>query len=145
MSKSVAYIEIIFENLDSIVIPARYFIDFQLDDIHTKVHRAAANAISKYSVVNFVIFELTANASKDAPTFTGDVHCINTGEGTLFERLQGRDITCLKLIYADKSEETFIVAWEEDEGILYESRLQHVSIDSAGHLCVQIMHTSNDL
>ena len=44
MRKVIAYVEITFENLDSIVIPACYFRDFKLDDIHTVVHRAAANA-----------------------------------------------------------------------------------------------------
>lgn len=141
MSKVIAYVEIIFENLDSIIIPARYFRDFELDDIQTVVHRAVANAILRYSVVNSVMFGLEAEANKDASAFTGDVHCINTGEGTLFDRLQSQDITHLKLIYADKTEEDFVVAWEDGENDEYYNRLQRTFIDSAGRLCVQIMRS----
>lgn len=140
MSKVIAYVEIIFENLDSIVIPARYFRDFELDDIHTVVRRAAANAILKYSVVNSVMFELEAETNNDAVTFTGDVHCINTGEGTLFDRLQVSDITQLKLIYTDKTEEDFVVVWEDEENNEYDNRLQHTAIDPAGQIRVQIIH-----
>ena len=110
MSKDVRSISITFENLDHIVIPAHYFSAFNLSDICTEVCRVAMNAILKHSIVNSVTFELSPDTNKDTAIFEGDVHCINTGEGTLFDRLQGRDITHLKLIYADKTEEDFVVA-----------------------------------
>ena len=69
------------------------------------------------------MFELDTEANKDAVTFTGDVRCINTGDGTLFDRLQGRDITQLKLIYTDKTEEDFVVVWEDEENNVYDNRL----------------------
>ena len=142
MSKDVRFIEITFENLDYVVIPAHYFREFELTDIRTTVRRAAANAILKCTVVNSVMFELDPEVNKDAAAFEGSVYCISTGEGSLFDRLQNRDITQMKLIYADKTEEEFSVAWEDEENDEYRNRLQRTLINSAGQLCVQIMRSS---
>lgn len=140
MSQDVHFIEIIFENLDCITVPAHYFFDFELDDIRTSVSRAAANAILRYSVANSVMFELKLEANNDAAGFSGDVHCISTGEGSLLDRLQAQDITHITLIYDDKTEEEFSIAWEDDGDDEYHNRLQSAHMNAEGRLCVQIGH-----
>lgn len=140
MSQDVRFIEITFENLDCITIPAPYFYDFQLTDIQTSVRRAAANAILKCSVANSVIFELKAEANKDAVTFEGDFYCVDAEDDGLFQRLQDRDITHIDLIYADKSRERFSIVWEDDGDDEYHNRLQSASLNAEGRLCVQIGH-----
>ena len=138
MSQNVSSIEITFENLDYIVIPAHYFIAFELADIRTTVRRMAANAILKCTVANSVMFELKPETNNDAMTFEGSVYCISTGDGGLFERFQARDITQLKLIYADKAEEELYVAWEDEENNEYQNRLQSTYLNSENQLCVRI-------
>lgn len=142
MSQDVRFIEITFENLDYIVIPAHYFREFELTDIRTTVRRVATNAILKCAVVNSVMFELNLEANKDAGAFEGSVCCISTEEGSLFDRLQNRDITQMKLIYADKAEEEFSIAWEDEENDEYRNRLRRTLINPAGQLYVQIMRSS---
>lgn len=140
MSQDVRFIEVTFENLDYITIPAPYFYDFQMTDIQTSVRRVAANAILKYSLVNSVIFELKAEANKDAVTFEGDFYCGDSEDDGLFQRLQNRDITHIDLIYADKSREQFSIVWEDDGDDEYHNRLQSSSVNAEGRLCVQIGH-----
>ena len=50
MSKRVESIEITFENLDYINIPAEYFGEFYITGIQTTVERLALTAISEVSV-----------------------------------------------------------------------------------------------
>lgn len=140
MSQDVRFIEITFENLEYITIPAPYFYDFQLTDIQTSVRRAAANAILKYSIANTVIFELKAEANKDAVTFEGDFNFVNAEDDGLFQRLHARDITHIDLIYADKSREQFSIVWEDDGDDEYHNRLQSAFLNAEGRLCVKIGH-----
>ena len=104
MLEDIHSIEIIFENLDYIVIPAHYFRAFECTGDQKTVQFMEENAVS---------FELDPAANRDAASFAGDVHCICTGEGTLFERLQARDITRISLAYADQTEQVMQAAWED--------------------------------
>ena len=141
MSKVITDIEIIFENMDSIVIPARYFLDFEFDSIHNKIRRVAINAILNYSVADTIMFVLDGSANNDAITFDGDIHLLNLSEQTLFERLQGNDITKLRLIYVANTDETFNAPWEDLGDDIFTNQLQHTAIDSNGHMYVQIKTT----
>jgi len=138
MSQDVRFIEITFENIDYIKIPAHYFRGFELEDIRTKVRRAALNAILRYSSVNFTMFELAPEADLEAGTFDGFVFGLKEGEISLFERLQQNDITQIKLIYSDETEEEFCVAWEDEDLGGYTNLLQSSTFDDDGTICVRI-------
>lgn len=138
MSNDVRFIDITFENIDNIIIPSHYFAAFELDDICTKVCRAAMNAILRYSVANSVKFELNPEANRDADTFGGDVYYTDEGEDKLFRRLQYDDITSLKLIFSDGTFEELRVPWEDEENNEYRNKLQSSFLNEAGQLCVQI-------
>ena len=58
MSKSVKSIELTFENIDYIVIPAHFFLDFMLEDVKVKICRAAVNAILRYNSTDKLMFVL---------------------------------------------------------------------------------------
>lgn len=120
MSKDICFIEITFENIDYIRIPADYFRAFNTENI------------------NSVMFELNPEANRDADGFDGDVHRIHVEGETLFDRLQMQDITHFKLIYADQTEEEFFVPWENADNGGYANRLQTSSIDGSGIFRVSI-------
>jgi hypothetical protein len=60
MSKRVESIEITFENLDYINIPAEYFGEFYITGIQTTVERLALNAIVQRTRADQIDFELLA-------------------------------------------------------------------------------------
>lgn len=138
MSQDVRFIEITFENIDYIRIPAHYFRDFELAEVHTIVRRATANAILRYQKASSVTLELIGEADLEAANFDGDVFGLKEGETSLFKRLQRNDITKIKLIYSDKTEEEFSVAWEDADRGGYTNLLQSSTVDDAGTICVRI-------
>lgn len=138
MSKDICFVEISFENIEYIKIPAHYFKDFELADIRTTVRRAAANAVLRYATANSVSLEFEPEANQDGKSFEGDVHSIQYENGCLFDRLQQNDITEIKLIYADETEEEFSVVWADAEDNEYRNRLQSSFINDSGRLRVQI-------
>ena len=138
MSQDVRFIEITFENLDYIKIPAHYFRDFELADIRTTVRRVAANVILRYCSVGATMFELAPEADLEAGTFDGDVFGLKEGDTSLFKRLQRNDITQIKLIYSDKTEEELSVAWEDADRGGYTNLLQSSTFDDDGTICVRI-------
>ena len=138
MNRDICLIEITFENTDFIKIPAHYFRDFVLEDVRTVVRRAAANAILRYFEANSVLIELEPEANRDGKTFEGDVHIVHYGNNSLFERLQQNDITAIKLIYADDTEESFYVVWEDEDESGFRNLFQSSTVDEDGIICVKI-------
>lgn len=139
MSKSVKDVEITFENIDYIIVPSQYFLDFSFEDIHTEIHRAAINAILRYSVVKSLKFVLKKEVNDVARSLEGDVHCVHYGEDTLFDRIHTHhDITHVKLIYMDDTFEEFAAEWEDDGDDEYRNLLQQTSINEDGNLLVTI-------
>ena len=129
MSKTIEAIEITFENIDTILIPVRYFRDIVLGDIHTATSSGNANTLRRYSSTESVIFELDPKVNEITADFEGGEYCLNSPPD-FWARLKMRDIAQLTLFYTDKTHEDFYVPWDpEDE---YHNRLQTVTINDDG-------------
>ncbi len=139
MSKSVKSIELIFENIDYIVIPAHFFLDFMLEDVTVKICRCAVNAILRFNSTDKLMFVLKKEVNEVASSFEGDVHVIQYEGATLFERISiYSDLTHIKFVYEDESSEEYSVAWEDDDNNEDRNRLQKATITEDGNLCVEI-------
>lgn len=77
-------------------------------------------------------------ADLEAANFDGDVFGLKEGETSLFKRLQRNDITQIKLIYSDKTEEEFSAVWEDADRGGYTNLLQSSTVDDDGTICVRI-------
>ena len=139
MSKSVKSIELTFENIDYIVIPAHYFLDFLLEDVKTKICRAAVNAILRFNSTDKLMFVLKKEVNEVALTFEGDIYVMQCEGATLFERISTYcDLTHIKFIYEDETSEEYSVVWEDEDNNEYRNRFQKTTITEDGHLCVEI-------
>jgi len=123
MNQSTHFIELIFENLDYVKIPARYFSSFDVTDCS-----------GSYAVA----FALKPEASADFGTFEADVHSIQYESETLFDRLKRNDITHIDLDHGKGLNEHLSVVWEDADLRGYRNRLQSVSVGHDGMLCVRI-------
>lgn len=139
MSKSVKSIELTFENIDYIVIPAHFFLDFMLEDVKVKICRAAVNAILRYNSTDKLMFVLKKEVNEVASNLEGDVHAIQCEGATLFERISiYNDLTHIKFVYEDESSEEYSITWEDEDNNEYRNGLQKATITEDGNLCVEI-------
>ena len=128
MEQDITGIELTFENLDSILIPASYFDAFQYTASPTKVEHT----------VYTVDFTLKAETDRDAASFSGDVQELQTGRETLFERLCRNDIAQITLFRTGLRPALIDVIWEDDPNNEYRNRLQDTSINTEGSLSIRI-------
>lgn len=63
------YIELVFENVDSIKIEGKYIGDFLVADLETSIKRIACNSIDKIDVANTVAIEIHKDANKERYQF----------------------------------------------------------------------------
>ena len=138
MSKMVKSVEITFENLDYVEIPAEYFGKFQISGICTTAERLACNAILKQSKAEQVAFELLRSVDIALPGLMRDLFYDPMVEFSLLERIKDRrDITHLELHYDDCTAERFCVPWEDAEDE-YHNKLQQANINNNGNLTVKL-------
>ncbi len=126
MTPNIHFIELTFENLDHIKIPAHYFRDFELAD--------GPESSGSYAVA----FTLKPEANADFTTFDADIHSVEVGDETLFDRLQRNDITHIGLDHGSGPEERLPVIWEDADSLGYTNRLQSVAVNCDGALYVRI-------
>lgn len=106
MNKTLSYIELTFENIDYIVIPAQYFTDICISNISS----------GSLGTAESIEFTLKKGVNEAAYAFTGDVYVMQSGGAFLFERISRYcDITHIKMIYEDDTFEEYTVVWEEDQ------------------------------
>lgn len=138
MSKMVKSVEITFENLDYVEIPAEYFGDFSVSGIRTSVERLAGNAILQRARADQIEFELLRSVNVAFPEFHQDIFCDPMVEFSLSDRIrERRDITSLELHYEDGVTEQFYVLWEDADDE-YHNKLQQAQINNNGNLSVII-------
>ena len=138
MSKMVKSVEITFENLDYVDIPAEYFGDFSISGIRTSVERLACNTILQRTRADHIEFELLRSVDVALPEFNQDLFYDPMVEFSLINRIRERmDIVSLELHYEDGTMEQFYVPWEvtDDE---YHNKLQQAQINNNGNLSVTI-------
>lgn len=125
MSKEINAIELFCENLDWIRIPFQY-----IETI--KVFQTENDSNIQIRLV------LKSAANTNADRFESDMHCIDTGEGSLFERLQNPDITQITLCYTDQTKDDYYVVWEDWEDNEYHNRFQTTAECDNGSLLIRI-------
>lgn len=128
MEQDIINIELTFENLDSILLPARHFEAFRY---------AVCSVLAEHTVYT-VDFTLKAEADRDAASFSGDVQELQTGRETLFERLCRNDIAQITLFRTGLRPALIDVIWEDDPNNEYRNRLQDTSINTEGSLSIRI-------
>lgn len=138
MSKMVKTVEITFENLDYVDIPAEYFGDFSISGIRTSVERLAGNAILQQVKAERIEFELLRSVDVALPELNQDICYDPMVDFSLLDRIrERRDITSLELHYDDGTTEQFYVPWEDAEDE-YHNKLQQAQINNNGNLSVII-------
>ena len=131
MNRNIESIELYFENIDWIQIPAAYIKKLEL--LHVKQDPETGKNIE----LQFM-FVLNAAANIDAFGFDEDMHCLDSGEGTLFERLLHPDITQISVQYTDQSSIDYLVIWIDEEGDEYRNQYQSSRILGDGSLLIRI-------
>ena len=122
MEKEYIAVEVIFNNLDYIIIPAKYF------------HTLKAETVT-FMGAKEIYFELIHETNIDAMYFEGDIFSIEVGNLTLFERFRLNDIMQIKFVYFDRHCEA-IYALREDEDSDVKS-FQSVELIDDGRLIVK--------
>ena len=98
MSKRVESIEITFENLDYINIPAEYFGEFYITGIQTTVERLALNAIVQRTRADQIEFELLARVDVALSDMSRDLSFLPEENLSLLKRIENRkDIAYLDI------------------------------------------------
>lgn len=131
MCKKIEAVELYCENLDWIRIPSCYVENIEILNVETDAELLANHEAE-------LVFILNKTANIEAATFEEDMHCLNTGENTLFERLQNPDLTEVTIHYTDQTSVNYLVLWEDVEGNEYINRYQTASIQEDGSLIVKI-------
>ena len=90
MSKRVESIEITFENLDYINIPAEYFGEFYITGIQTTVERLALNAIVQRTRADQIEFELLARVDVALSDMSRDLSFLPEENLSLLKRIENR-------------------------------------------------------
>lgn len=135
MDKKLVFIDITFENLDSIMIPADYVVSCLISDFNKKII-CTGRVVERYTQADYVRLELRKAVDNDAVNFEGAFCTVLDGSTRLSERLNACDITHIDLVYEDGKKESFLVAWNEKNE--YHNEYQKVWIDKHNNICVSI-------
>ena len=131
MSKVIKAIELTFENLDWIEIPAEYFGIFSIRAIHTTVERVACNAILQRSYCDYVEFELLRSIEEVFPTLQEDIfYDPIAGPGFLDRVAERKDLTHITLRYTDGNEEQYAVPWKDGKNTHYNQLQKTLHLDT---------------
>ena len=139
------YIELVFENVDSIKIEGKYIGDFLVDNLETSIKRIACNSIDKIDVANTVAIEIHKDANKERYQFY-QTHIEDFRQMT-FDRIKNcADITSIQFeLEEDYVEEgqvscveyyDYYVDWTGDSEYTNEAQKTYLSKD--GNLYIVI-------
>ncbi len=139
MSKKVKSVEITFENLDYVDIPAEYFGEFRISGIRTSVERLAFNAILQHTKADCIEFELLPQIDTVLPDLRQELSFVPDEQSSLLKRIANRrDITSLELHYDDGTADQFYVLWENAESESRNNLLQtQMNNDGSVFLTIQ--------
>lgn len=127
MDKIITAIYILFENIDHIVIPQKWFIRKEIEYV-TDINQSN----SKRKEAKSVYLELSKEVLQHADTFDRDIY------EPLAKRLQRQDITMISLIYSQKDRLDIDVPWEDNVNDPRSNSLQVVSRNEEGNIVIQI-------
>jgi len=127
-------VEITFENLDWINIPAAYIAHLKLNGLSFHPFREASLRDLEVDAVEFVLF---AEAETDSDTFPGDWRHHGVWDALLL-RLSQQDIAYLRLYYGQNGYRDFSVCWDDDPDNEYKNQNQRVSVDADNRYLVSI-------
>lgn len=139
MIRIIDYIEITFENLDFIRIPAGYFTDVKIGDIDLIIRKEKNGLEISSAVVNTLTLKVKQETDKDAATFDGDIYSFAQGRTSLFERLDKNDISSIDIVFSEDERYELRVAWEDADD--YHNRYQSTEKESDGGIIVRIENT----
>lgn len=138
MTKKLKGIELVFENMDYIVIPIQFLHDFSLRDVQTDIWFDRNKGTIRRYTANAIMLNLKEKTNRVATTFKHDVYKMDHCGETIFKRIYDyEDITSVNLIYEDASEECFAVRWIDGKDE-YHNKCQSAQIDDKGNLIVRI-------
>ena len=138
MGTELAFVDITFENLDSIKIPANYVDACYLRNLSTSI-MCNGSTVSRHVQVNYLVLRLKQSVDDAARGFDGMAFSVLEGEEKLSQRLRRCDVTHVDLFYDDGSKEDFLVAWDDLDGSSCQNSNQMVYVDKYGSLCVSII------
>ena len=124
--KQLKSIEIIFENVDNILIPIEKIIMINIERISRTVHIYYSNNVIEYLTCDACYLKLDKSMEKEKTQYNNE----------LFNRiLRWKDITHIKLIYTD-SEEMITMPWIDNHKEI--NLAQEANIDDDGNLLLNI-------
>jgi len=89
------YVELTFENCDTIKIDGKYIGEFCVEDIRPSVRRIACNSIDKINIAHTIIIEIHKDANKERYEFGNEVE--NFKQMTFDRIKEYNDITSIRL------------------------------------------------
>ena len=133
------YLELEFENCESVTIPGHYIGIFDVDDIRTSYRRVACNSINRIDTANKVTIEIHRDADHNSKFFP-DFH--DEERMSLFKRIQSwNDIT--HIAFRFKEDETehnepirFTVFWNDTNNECNFAQKSYLS--DLGHMYIVI-------
>jgi len=131
MGKYVKLIDLTFENVQGLKIPAQYIGSFKIAKIEKEIQRIASNSIEEIQWANEVFLEIVGNPRlynhEYNPLFDYHPFCLADELPTFGRALEFDDITDIVVEYEDGSNETYYVYYEcsggSDENIMQQTRV----------------------
>lgn len=113
MEKEIKQIELIFENVEDLIIPIEYIIDIRMMDFKRVFSRRAINAFGWSETMDTFALLVASEFNTSGHTFSFD-DCLDApATQTVLERLAFRtDLVGVSLTAFDGTRETFYVHWE---------------------------------
>lgn len=134
MSERVKAVEIVFENLEYIFIPAEHIGAVSFQDVSYSIGFFSSNAILKKLHAKSAYIQINKSFSCDISKH--DEHT------DLYEEFETRifipNITYFRVHYSNEAYEDIYVSWEDCEDDEYMNRLQKTSHDEEGNVVISI-------
>lgn len=132
----VKYIEVIFENCESMIVKRHLLGVFRIAGIHDIIGRVASNSIQKYQAADEVVMEILPKAAETEYHAFG----MEKYKSTLMKRLsEFNDITHIDVHYEDGTQDSFAVDYcEENESLGAPNINQKTFLSLKKHLFIVI-------
>lgn len=111
-------IEILFENCEYCIIPAKYIENFSLDSISSSIRYSKFNGIHEFQNYNLVLQLEDDYIRSHYPQFNKDLINDNT---TIFSRIRDKDIVSIRLVFSNsKIFPEYYVPWDDSNEYINE-------------------------
>ena len=131
----IKYLNLVFENLESVNIDGKYIVDFNCNDIKTSVSRIAVNSIEEMVTCKNFYFSVKKEGNKEFENLVNEV------QGDIFSRICYNDITSISFKLVDErtnEKKVYQMYVTYKDGLHDTNELQESFISKGGNLFVSV-------